>query len=310
MENTVIIDWLTFRLEDISLNQVYAFLGINKEYFTRTQGFWGYDYADSYDGIKILFKQINFINNDYDQIQNRIIVNMSGSGCRTYEDISSYEWSYLLYQLIEIKAKITRLDIACDTEKLPLKKIHKLTYKFINNDKSNIVTNFQWCDINHSTKGLSLYFGSPKSNIRIRIYDKGAERGFEPYIRTRVEIQLRDDNAQYAVEHIINSHVSEAFYGILNNNLRFVNNDNENSSRKSNKKWWSVFLDHTRKLKTFRKLGREYNIQRVENNLKYHFGSNIKTYLIIKNQEELELLIQDVKLNKKQKDLIDLYKNK
>lgn len=70
-------------------------------------------------------------------------------------------------------------------------------------DDHNYTCRSQWWLVEYGSEGECIYFGSPKSNTRIRIYNKAAERGYKEGEKhwIRVELQLRDVNASGALKN-------------------------------------------------------------------------------------------------------------
>ena len=97
-----------------------------------------------------------------------------------------------------------------------------------------------------------MYFGSPTSDIRLRFYDKAAERHRDDVDHwVRAEVQLRDERAFKAIENIVDfKDVSVVVLGILNEYLRFVEpSEDTNKSRWETAAWWTAFLDRVDKVK-------------------------------------------------------------
>ena len=74
----------------------------------------------------------------------------------------------------------------------------------------------RWWKVEYGSTGTTIYHGSPKSNIRTRIYDKATERGLLDGTHwIRVELVLRDENASGAVRAIIDKNdIGCVFSGI------------------------------------------------------------------------------------------------
>jgi len=214
---------------------------------------------------------------------------------------------------------ITRLDIACDEKEgiLPIKPIMNKTNKFIDYVQGNteeqfdVCTKFEYAECQNSSKGVSVYYGSPQSQIRIRIYDKAAERGFKDQHWVRCEMQLRDERAMQAMEHItMFNDVGQVYSQALNNYLRFVVEDSDRNSRCSSTRWWQRFLDTSSKLRLFVAPGPDYNRHRLERYLKVQAGNSLYTYLTVNGGDVSELmeLIKNREYNKlssKQRKLIE-----
>jgi len=109
--------------------------------------------------------------------------------------ISSYDLLKLMHTY-----RASRLDIAIDVRNGSLD-IAKLTAMF---DASNVVTRAQERIYITGTRnvGETLYIGSPRSNRRVRIYDKAAEQKLDNVLWTRIEYQLRGKHATIACDKL------------------------------------------------------------------------------------------------------------
>jgi DNA relaxase NicK len=302
MRSKIIIDWLTVKFFATTMAEVLEIINIDLFNFESVKPFWGYSSAIGHDGITILQKT------DLDIPQN-IILNLSGKGCRAYADLTHNSakkmdpWKVLIDRIRETDSTVTRIDLAQDTDMLSIKTIKKLTEQFIHGNTDHIVTRYEWAQINLSTKGTSCYFGSPTSSTRIRIYDKGAEQGNEPDKITRLEIQLRDDNADFVCKAIGIKELKNVYFGVINNNIRFVKNDNERPTRKTSFPWWRRFLKTDKPLK-FDNKGREYSFDKLEEMIRYRYGKTIKTYVKIVGSDGLNRQLDNVRLETKNINLI------
>jgi len=299
-----LVDWLTFSSKKYTEKTILEFLQIGIIHWQSLKGFWGYMDSLYFGGIRI-----HFGGND------GVCVNMSGQGCRTFESISGLEWFSLFGCLLDENSfNVTRLDIACDEKDgiLPLKKIADITNKFIAGNKANVCTKFTWADVNNSTQGLSVYYGSPKSDFRIRMYDKARERGLEDgthWIRT--ELQIRDTHALNTVRSILTTQdIGRTFTGIVNNYLRFVNPTHTRACKCSNKRWWDRFLHTAEKISIFTRVGIEYNLKNIKTWVDKQVGNSLQTWVRCSDGdigELLEVISKPRLLSRKQKDLIAQY---
>ena len=122
---------------------------------------------------------------------------MSGQGCRTFETFGNGDYEQLFDYVLENPddLHITRLDVAYDDHEgvLDMEQLKKDTLEdsYISKwEKGKVI-------LGHgSGKGEdTLEFGSMKSAIFLRIYNKAAERGFIDRHWLRVELQMRDERA-------------------------------------------------------------------------------------------------------------------
>ena len=106
--------------------------------------------------------------------------------------------------------------------------------------------------------GHTLYLGSRKSDIFLRVYDKKLEQNKklfasgENLIRTewiRWELELKNERAQECVNMLLTKKETGAVcVGILSNYFRVIKLDNENKSRCTTDKVWMRFIGEMEKL--------------------------------------------------------------
>ena len=215
-ENKIIVDWLAFTVFSISLDDVVSLLGFSNIIgdFESCNGSNGYQDRYYYDGVSIHF------NGRQDM---GIHINMSGQGCRVFETYSDYgDFVELFNRISELeKYNISRLDIAYDDfiNTLPIDDIVSSVHRQEWLSPSNI----KWWEAVYSAAGTSAYIGSPRSNIRIRFYDKGAEKKVD-YQWTRCEIQMRDIAAVlFVYRWIVEKHdINILFFEVLNKYIKFI----------------------------------------------------------------------------------------
>lgn len=127
-------------------------------------------------------------------------INLSGQGCRLIESFSCYSLLDLIKRVAELDGfNVSRIDIAQDVidDSFSIDTLVKAYRKGNYTCRSKFSNLMQ--SLNDGIKGTSLYFGKQNSNCFINIYDKRAERGFQPEDMpnwTRIEIRLRSVNAQ------------------------------------------------------------------------------------------------------------------
>jgi len=146
----------------------------------------------------------------------------SGTGCRLLETVNClvFDWFDLIKQLSEgTGTHISRLDVACDETEglLTFEKMYRYVKarKYISRARRAI-----WTDGDEQ----SIVFGSPKSDTRLRIYNKALERDVEgPW--TRAEFQLRNDAAASFCTNWVGQggDLGKTYGGVLIHYLRFHN---------------------------------------------------------------------------------------
>ena len=187
-----------------------------------------------------------------------VCCNMSGKGCRTFEEYGTGNYKSIFDVILENwsedgdkrKMNLTRLDVAYDDFEglLDIMTIFQATIsggyhegKLLQGD---FVSRFSTYDVDISTKGLTCGFGSSKSDIYIRIYDKKAEQNREDVDHwVRCEIQLRRENAIGFI--MLTGDICTNYFGVLNNYLRFIEPSETDSNKRRAKtaEWWAKFLE-------------------------------------------------------------------
>lgn len=300
-ENIVIYDWLSFTTKKHMPEEIISALGLDSCPFEVIKGARGYRDRLYFSSISIHF------NGRPDM---GVWVEMSGQGCRTFETCSSLGWDKLFAWINDNELKITRLDVAFDDHKdiLDIDRICRDTID------GNFVSRSDYWEVIKSSKGSSVFVGSPQSLIRIRIYDKARERNCEPGTHwIRVEMQLRDDRAMGFTKLFENPLISigDAFSGVLLNYLRYVIPDEFDSNKWRWKMcdYWLKLLEFLTPISIYTAPGMEYNLEHLH---KYVFGqagnaidAAIKIYGI--NEFLKYIKNRDVMPNPKYTELIKLY---
>jgi phage replication initiation protein len=241
----IVVDFLTFTVHDgwQADEVVESILGMDvMEFEHLAKGFNFYSRSMVYSDIRVL----------YDGMSNMgVCVNMSGRGCRVFED---YHGESLLSFLRQINERpyisITRLDIACD-DKVGMLSLEKM---WQHSTDGNYRTRLQARNIQESFKGKrdgakSLYFGSSCSLYRIRIYDKGKQTG-EGGHWVRFEIVLKDDYAKQAVNVMVASkNLGNAVSGIIDDKFAFVELGDNDVLQYKLADWWVEFLGEVQTVK-------------------------------------------------------------
>lgn len=213
---------------------------------------------------------------------------LSGQGCRTFETLGNGDYESIFEAVKYDELNITRLDIAFDdhTGVLDLPVICEDTRR------QEYVSKSQYWEVTESSKGATVYHGSPQSDIRIRIYDKAAERNCpegEHWIR--VELQLRDKRARKFIG--LPYDLGGNFAGVLLNYLRYVEPmEDSNRWRWPMKPYWGDMLCGAAAISLYEKPGMDYNLDRCERYV-YKYAGNaidalIQIYGVDKFLEELQ----------------------
>ena len=306
--NKILIDWLSFT--DFTTNNaedVIAYLGLDDVNFIQCDGNKGYLYKYTFSGINI-----NFGGKD------SVWVEMSGAGCRAFEDFSKLlgdgigdKWYTLLSYLLLVgyergtnkaifrsRDEITfnRIDIAYDD----FNYLIDLDLIVCNCLKRNIVSKFGdkrnknnggygliTQNVGESFIGINVMFGTRKSDTYMRCYDKAVERERQDEIShwVRWEIVLKRDRAYEFIKLLItdNKTIDILFFLVLNNYIRFVDLENCKDSNKSRAKmfdWWEKFAFSVTsdKVSLWVSPGGIYNFKKLKNYVENMAGGAIFTY--------------------------------
>ena len=287
MDNLVLFDWLSatiktplIKYDDKKSQLEYAehfisALGLDVGMFDVADGPHGKNNRLWLDGINI---HLPSDNKDF------VWLEMSGSGCRAFETYGHGNWHSLL-EFCVINANIKRLDVAFDDHNqiLDMRKLVEDTYfnrSFISRSHYHEVQlSF---DDRTGDEGTSIYHGRECSNILIRIYDKAAQLRRKDEKWTRVEIQMRNDNAvEFAQRFVQGDSVGPLFRGVLAYYLRYC----EPSDRDCNKwRWpvadyWSNLIEESAGIRLLTTPGVEYNMTKLENYVMHQAGNSIWTYI-------------------------------
>ena len=162
---------------------------------------------------------------------------------------------------IKTLGHVTRLDLAIDDKVNPYFTLPDLQSVL---EEQRFLSKFRtWqlvkdCTTSNELIGATIYLGSRKSDIMLRIYDKQLEqiaKGIEgaadvPWIRW--EIELKNEYANVALVDLLNgTDVGSLVFGILNNYLRIIVFDNSNKSRCSSDEKWELFLGEVQRITLF-----------------------------------------------------------
>ena len=256
MKAEILIDFLTFTIRNDwpAAQVVETILGMDSSKFERhAKGFNFYQKSLVWDNIRVLYDGIYGENMG-------VCVNMSGRGCAAYTDYTGKSVLTLISRISKNPdINITRLDIACDdishdgTGALCLTKMWE--YANAGSFRTRLLSRNNQESFKSGQDGAkTLYFGSPSSLYRIRIYDKSKQFG-EDYHWIRFEMTLKSDYATQAAEVLSsfgageNEGLGKAVAGIIDDKFAFVELDDVNISRCSLAPWWAGFLGDIQEVK-------------------------------------------------------------
>lgn len=298
-ENIILVDWLSITSNELDEFGFELLLGMEEVPWELTKGAHGYQDRLYFGGISIHY-------NGRDDMG--VWCEMSGQGCRTFESLGHGNYQKLFNFVSSGRGNITRLDIAYDdhTGVLDIDEIVEDTLH------QRFVSKSRFWDVNISSAGKSLYHGSPKSDIRIRIYDKAAERNCPAGTHwIRVELQLRRDRAKKFIS--MEEDIGYLFAGVVCNYLRYVIPEDSDTNRW---RWpltdyWGELLCGANAISLYEKPGMEYNLDRCETYVYKFAGNAIDALIQIYGEKTFmaKLRERNTRTNPKYQQLVTMYKD-
>jgi hypothetical protein len=177
------IDFLNFTVPTGGLPRVFKLLHAF-ELEGHDKGLYGYKFSFTGVGCRVL----------YSPDRPDVHVQLTGRGCDNFDVLS-----------IPADCKVTRVDIAFDSfdGNYDVADVWGALQQGRTAGLARTITGYM--GFAGKNQGGTIYIGSPKSDTRLRIYDKAAEQNIAPAMRhdyidwTRYELQLRNDiaNATY-----------------------------------------------------------------------------------------------------------------
>lgn len=304
-ENLVLIDWLSITSKIHTPGQWISDMAMQRCAWVTRKGARGYAMGDYFEGISIMHETQS---SDY-----QTWLEMSGSGCRAFETYGSGNFDKLFSEVRNNPEdmNLTRLDVAFDdhTGILDIDRIQKDIL-----EKNYVSRSREW-DVHLSSKGKSFYIGSETSDIRIRIYDKAAERKLTDGRHwVRVELQLRDERALAFASLPLTMDLSERFLSVLLNYLRFVepDPDDSNKSRWPMAEYWQELCDGVRAVKLYSKPGKAYNMESISSYVLRQPVNGIRAMLDTMGTDKFVAMVRgsDVEFTPKYQNAVDEFRKK
>jgi phage replication initiation protein len=248
LENHYIIDWLSFTCRMGSPFEVIELAGLGNLNFSETdRGRYGYDSGYTVDGLINVFYSAK-------RSDMGVHVELTGQGVRKYETIMEVDkvtWRQV-FEHLRTFATFSRIDLALDEyEGLVgfadiIKKIEQGEH--VGRCRSFKVISGRGSNGEHT--GTTIYMGSNKSDLMLRVYEKNYERQAKGYeidvpIWNRWELVLKHEKANdFVTRYLDGGHsFGSLFGGILADLIRFVEpGEDTNKSRWQTSTWWSEFL--------------------------------------------------------------------
>lgn len=290
-----LIDWCEFTIPiHYPLSKVYEILGIPDSNFTLlNNGKRLLGYSETYvnGSIKVLTA-------GSPQMGHHVL--MTGQACREYELYVGLRWKDLLQGVLLCGGKFSRLDVAIDDFKgyFMIKDCYD---KLISGEVSSKFKDARKMEkiriVDGYIRGMTLYFGSEKSELQIRMYEKNFEQDMQEDIEiwNRTELQLRNDRALQFAQAFVSDDKTVGEYAsmVLKNYLNFLDRSesDSNKARWNVSQFWLDFLGDVEKLKlTTKKPDR--SIEKTETWL-YRQVSKAMALIATVKPEEITKLILD-----------------
>ncbi|MBR4016822.1 MAG: replication initiation factor domain-containing protein, partial [Oscillospiraceae bacterium] len=240
-----------------------------------------------------------------------VCLNLSGQGCRTFEEHSTVGWISLFEMISKYHGNVTRLDLAYD-DHMGVIDIHRFVYDIREQNyrsKSKKHEIVESMDQNTGILGISVYIGRKESDVMIRVYDKAAERGYTDRHWIRIELQLRHDRAAAALDQLLQREsIGVLSAGVLRNYLTVcVPTSDSNKSRWPIAYYWERVLGQIETIRLWATPGEPYNFYKTEDHLIKQYCQFLLAFT------EMHGTIHDLLLMARQyhgkKDLKPKYKN-
>lgn len=305
----ILVDTLSMSFKWDNLSELYELLNLYDVGMepTRNRNYNGGVYCD---GVHIFYNT-----DELHQITDTFI-DISGIGCRFIEQINpDFDWFQFIHhydtQIRDVTAHISRIDIACDVDdgsiKISTVQKYSMADMYVCRSKLEPLVQHKRAD--------EVYFGSPKSDRFLRIYDKALEMGLPDTDWVRFEFQLRNDNATswYLNWCEYRDDIGKLYSGIMKDYLRFVSvprgmsmrdiRQNRHQGRLPTAPWWERFIGDAERIPQLYLPGQEYTLERLEYYLEHNVASSIKAYIEAHDGDIGKLLdaVSRVQLNTKQK---------
>lgn len=295
LENSYLIDWLSFTCKMGNPIEVIELVGLGSLDFTETdRGRYGYDSGYTVDGLINVFYSTK-------RSDMGVHVELTGQGVRKYETLMQVEgvtWGQVFEHLRSF-ATFSRIDLALD-EYEGLVGFDDIIEKIEQGEHVGRCRSFKVIsgrDSHGQHTGTTIYMGSNKSDIMLRVYEKNFERQQKGYevetpIWNRWELVLKHEKANDFVARYLEYGYSFGglFGGILADLIRFVEpGADTNKSRWETCNWWSDFLE---KAEPIQLKGKEYqpNLAKTLNWIQNSTITALKGLTAIAEKENIDFL--------------------
>ena len=324
-DNRILFDWFSFSSRIDSFETLASLIGLSNVNWQLKFGVRGYSQRYVFEGITIHYAGYGgsrFSGSSRETVVKGAWLEMTGQGCRTFESYGTGDWKSLVNYCVFNSQDITvnRVDLAYDDFKgfLDIDSIFDdaLSLNFVSKFR-NVYTTTSIDTSTHDI-GKTVCHGKESSDVYIRIYDKLVEQHAYDYLDhwVRAEIMLRHERAASALELLSDdnlSNLSEIYFLILNNYLRYISPSETDSNR-----WRAPLAPHWEKfsnsvtsfsISLYSAPGVDYNVVNLKNYVVDTSGSAILTFIKIFGVEKLLELVQQKLpfLSPKYRSLLDSF---
>lgn len=311
----ILIDTLSITWKYDNVGDLYELLGLcDVTMLPMRTRFYGH--GEYYDGILIAYNEDEFGN------VTDTFLDISGKGCRTIEQLNpGFDWFNLINRydshIRDRTCHISRIDIACDVDdrSITIGQIQKYSRQELYVCRSKCLPDVRYM------RTQEVYFGSPRSDRLLRIYDKALEQGIPDTDWLRFEFQFRNDNAtSWYLNWVQERDVGKLYSGVMLDYLRFVSPPrgvpikeikfNRHQGRLPTVEWWQRFIGEAERIPQLYLPGEEYTLAHLERYLERQSYSSLKAYMIAHGGDLTELLdgVKHCQLNARQKLMLDKLK--
>lgn len=235
---------VTFKTNNVQ-NVIETILRLDIDYFVPNEKAY-YGYLESYSlGDIVVMSSLK-------GSEKGVLIQLSGRGCRNYDavlDELNDTWFNFFQRCKNFKGHFTRVDVAIDdTEEVM--SINTMKDKM---EAGLFQMDFRnWYPYGKEESGITLYFGSRKSELFFRFYQKGLEIASkedipveEVEVKNRYEIVLKNEKASKFVDQFLSgSPIGGMALGLMANYLSFY--DMKQGMNVLNLDWYNLiyFADY------------------------------------------------------------------
>jgi phage replication initiation protein len=276
-ENRFLYDWFSCSFKFFEPYRLLDYLGLLNFNYEITNGKNGYQKRLFYGGVSVSY--------EYKDVQNpRVLLELSGSGCRVFEEYGKGDWEEL-FEFVRNNPSIcrmTRLDVAFDdfsglinleTFRRQIRKgaiVAQASYYSVIESSDNLGEEIK-------NTAVTIYVGSQKSDCFVRFYDKAAQRGLDRHWK-RAELVMKGNHALEFIKNPLP--IGQKFGGVLNRYMRFVDlkgYDSSNKSKCPTSAFWLKIVKTAEKISIVSKENTEYTFSRLVRYIGKQCSNSIRT---------------------------------